>query len=298
MEDSRKLYPLKFRPIRDEYAWGAAEFTLADLGYRDTLVQNGWLAANSLSEVMEMYMDGIVGEEIFACYGRQFPFQVKKLEVRGKMPLQVCPDDEIALQRYDCLGKEKIWVVVRAGDAARVAMGFGRDTDAAGLLASCEDSGVAGLLNIVPVHAGDHFHIAPGIVHAAFGDIDIIEISESSALDFCLCAWGQTLAEDEFDPSLGPVEALDFIRYAAGAPDVEALSLPQFSVSTAGTPDKTQVSGASADGTCRAYCSRDGKVVLVPEDAPTAPNSTDDWKSDVLLEIVPGAAEKKDGYIG
>lgn len=259
------MYPLRFRPIRDEYAWGAAEFTLADIGYRDTLVQNGWLAANSLSEVMEMYMDGIVGEEVFACFGRQFPFQVKKLEVRGKMPLQVCPDDEIAQQRYDCLGKDKVWVVVRAGSEARVALGFGRDTDAAELLASCEDSGVAGLLNIVPVRAGDHFHIAPGVVHAAFGDLDIIEISEASALDFCLCTWGQPLANDEFDSSLGPVEALDFIRYAAGAPDVDALKVPQFSV------------GAVEDGAgaCSVYCDIDGKATLIPADAPRDTSGTD-----------------------
>lgn len=36
MEEEKKIYPLKFCPIRDERPWGVEEFKLADLGYRDS----------------------------------------------------------------------------------------------------------------------------------------------------------------------------------------------------------------------------------------------------------------------
>ena len=53
MTEEKKLYPLRFCSIQDEYVWGKDEFILADLGYRDSLVKDGWLAANTISEVMD-----------------------------------------------------------------------------------------------------------------------------------------------------------------------------------------------------------------------------------------------------
>ena len=56
--EEKKLYPLRFCTLLDEYGWGSDEFKIADLGYRDSLVRDGWLAGNAVSEVMDTYMDG------------------------------------------------------------------------------------------------------------------------------------------------------------------------------------------------------------------------------------------------
>lgn len=213
MEEEKKLYPLRLCPIIDEYSWGTEEFKLADLGYKDSLVAEGWLAANTLGEVMDMYMDRVTGEDAFAYYGRQFPFELKYLKVNGKMPLRVHPDDETAAQRYDFLGKEKLWYVVRAGKDARLMIGFNRDTDATEVYGKCLDSSIEEILNVVKPEEGQCFHIAPGTPHAASGDILIAEVSESSPLDFCMCGWGDAVSTEEFDESLNLVDALDFINY-------------------------------------------------------------------------------------
>ena len=89
MEDERKLYPMRFCSLRDEYVWGSEEFKLADLGYRDTLVRDGWLGGNLLSEVMETYMDRVTGDDVYETFGRQFPLCVRVLKVKGRMPLRV-----------------------------------------------------------------------------------------------------------------------------------------------------------------------------------------------------------------
>ena len=57
MEETKKLYPIKFCTIQDEYNWGHEEFKLADLGYKDSLVREGWLAGNSIGELMDTYID-------------------------------------------------------------------------------------------------------------------------------------------------------------------------------------------------------------------------------------------------
>jgi len=213
MDEDKKLYPFKFCTLQDEYPWGSETFLLADLGYRDSLVREGWLAGNSLSEVMDTYLDRVVGDNVYDFYGRQFPVCVKHLRVHGRMPLRVHPDDETAAQRYDFLGKEKVWYVLRAGKDARLMAGFRQDTDAAAFYARCLDGSVEELLNVVAPHAGQCLHIPAGTPHAAAGDVEILEIAESSPMDFCLCGWGETVHPDEFDTSLTLVDALDFIHY-------------------------------------------------------------------------------------
>lgn len=213
MEEEKKLYPFRFCTLEDTYNWGSEEFRLADLGYRDSLIHDGWLAANTMGEVMDMYMDRVVGENVFSYWGRQFPVCARLIKVKGRMPLRVHPDDTIASDRYDFLGKEKLWYVVRAGKDAKLMIGFRKDTDATELYEKCMDSSVEGILNVIAPQAGQSFRIAPGTPHAAAGDIVIAEISESSPLDFCLCAWGQEVSPEEFDESLNLIDALDFINY-------------------------------------------------------------------------------------
>ena len=147
MDDEKKLYPLRFCTLQDDYPWGSEAFRLADLGYRDSLVREGWLAGNSIAEVMDTYLDRVVGDNVYDFYGRQFPVCVRQLSVRGRMPLRVHPDDETAAQRYDFLGKEKVWYVLRAGKDARAMAGFRRDTDATAFYTKCLDGSVEELLN-------------------------------------------------------------------------------------------------------------------------------------------------------
>ncbi|MCQ2177935.1 MAG: class I mannose-6-phosphate isomerase [Bacteroidales bacterium] len=226
--EEKKLYPMRICSLLDEYGWGSEEFNMADLGYRDSPVRDGWLAGNLISEVMDTYMDRVVGDNVFESYGRQFPVCIRTLDCRGKMPLQVNPEDELAADRYDFLGKEKLWYVVSADRDALVYLGFRKDTDADELYRACNDGTVEGLLNAVAPHAGQIFHISPGTVHALSGKIRVLEIGESSPLDFCLYSWGQEVPEDEFDPALDLVEALDFIDYKAYKAS-SLTSLPQFS---------------------------------------------------------------------
>ena len=81
--------------------------SLADLGYRDSLVREGWLAGNSIAEVMDTYLDRVVGDNVYNFYGRQFPVCVKQLRVRGRMPLRVHPDDETAIRNGVLLARQK-----------------------------------------------------------------------------------------------------------------------------------------------------------------------------------------------
>ena len=57
---------------------------LADMGEQDSLVSNGWLAGNSIGDIMETYLDRITGDSAYAWFGRQFPLLIKFLDIHQK----------------------------------------------------------------------------------------------------------------------------------------------------------------------------------------------------------------------
>ena len=169
MESRKQLYPLKFIPIPSKRVWGGANlikklgkefyeadengnerkltadeaigesWEIADMGAQDSVVANGWLAGNTISELMETYLDRIVGEDVYDRYGRQFPLLIKFLDIQNKLSVQVHPDDEVAEQRYDSLGKSEIWYVLDAAEGAKVYAGFNREISAQELYDRCHN---------------------------------------------------------------------------------------------------------------------------------------------------------------
>ena len=240
----KKLYPFKFIPVASRRPWGGSDLVnvmgkrfvecddegnetllgpdvligesweLADMGTEDSVVANGWLAGNTISELMETYLERIVGEDVYNFYGRQFPLLIKFLDINDKLSVQVHPDDEVAAERYDSLGKSEIWYVMEAKPGAKMYCGFTRDVTAQEFYDRCKNGTVEEILNVVYPKKGDVIYVTPGTVHAADGGLLIAEIQESSDMTFLLYDWGR-----EFNPAtarkLHLEEAIDIIDYRA-----------------------------------------------------------------------------------
>ena len=240
----KKLYPLKFLPLAAKKPWGGSvlvdgmgkkfvesdqegnevvlggdvlvgeSWELADMGVQDSVVSEGWLAGNTISDIMETYLERIVGEKVYNYYGRQFPVLIKFLDIQNKLSVQVHPDDEIAAERYDALGKEELWYVMDTRPGAKIYCGFSRDVTAQEFYDRCMNGTVEEILNVIYPKKGDVIYVKPGTVHAADGGILVAEIQESSDLAFRLYDWGR-----EHDPETArPIhleEGIDVIDYTA-----------------------------------------------------------------------------------
>ena len=238
----KKLYPFKFIPVASRRPWGGnalvnalgktfvecdedgnetvlgpdvrigESWELADMGVEDSLVADGWFAGNSISELMETYLERIVGEDVYNHYGRQFPLLIKFLDINDKLSVQVHPDDEVAAERYDSLGKAEIWYVMDAKPGAKMYCGFNREVSAQEFYDRCHAGTVDEVLNVIEPRKGDVIFITPGTVHAADGGLLIAEIQESSDMTFRLYDWGR-----EFNPATARKthldEAIDVIDY-------------------------------------------------------------------------------------
>ena len=238
----KKLYPFKFIPVASRRPWGGnalvndlgkkfvevdsdgnecvlgsdvligESWELADMGIEDSVVAEGWLAGNTISELMETYLERLVGENVYNYYGRQFPLLIKFLDINDKLSVQVHPDDEVAAERYDSLGKAEIWYVMDAKPGAKMYCGFTRDMTAQEFYDRCKNGTVEEVLNVIYPKKGDVIYITPGTVHAADGGLLIAEIQESSDMTFRLYDWGR-----EFNPATARQthleEAIDIIDY-------------------------------------------------------------------------------------
>ena len=245
----KKLYPLKFIPVPSRRPWGGSalvnelgkhfvevdeegnetvlgpdvligeSWELADMGIEDSVVENGWLAGNTISEIMETYLERIVGENVYNHFGRQFPLLIKFLDINDKLSVQVHPDDQVAAERYDSLGKAEIWYIMDAKPEAKMYCGFNRDITAQEFYDRCKNGTVDEVLNVITPKKGDVIFITPGTVHAADGGILIAEIQESSDMTFRLYDWGR-----EFNPAtarkMHVEEAIDVINYNAFDPSI------------------------------------------------------------------------------
>ena len=270
----KKLTPMAFRPEKVELPWGTIDYCLADLGYVDSTASSGWLSGSTISDIMQTYLERVVGETSFEYYGTQFPVMVKCLDVKGRSSLHVNPDDETAAQRYDAFGKTALWYVADAGPEACLWLGFRRDVTAEEFYRSCQDNTVEKLLNPVKPRKGEHFLIMPGQVHAA-KDVKLIEIAESSELWFRLHDWGQTERELHLE------EAFDLIDFRASrvpragkaakeaGPAEKIAVTPQFTVSEIRLRDPLQITAGPADS-FQLYTCVNGAAAVRLEKGPDA----------------------------
>lgn len=306
--EKKQLYPLKFIPIASRRVWGGnslikvlgkdfveadgdgnevhltdsdligESWELADMGGQDSLVSNGWLAGNSIGDLMETYLDRISGDSAYAWFGRQFPLLIKFLDIHQKLSVQVHPDDRTAEQRYDSLGKAEIWYILDAKPDAKVYMGFRRETSAQEFYDACKAGTAHELLNVIHPKKGDAIFITPGTVHAAEGGILVAEIQESSDMTFRLYDWGR-----ENNPATARKmhldEAIDIINFGqydptlyipAGSMDnakpiVPLVQCPQFTVNKINLRDALRI-GMEQSGSYIVYvCVGGSAAINVPK---------------------------------
>lgn len=184
--DEKNLYPLRFTPSETVHPWGRESWLLADLGYVDSEVSSGWLQGNTLSELMQTYLEKVVGDDTFEYYGLQFPVTVKVLNIDGKTPVLVQADDTVAAQRYDSLGRTALWIVLSAQPGARIRIGFKNNLSAQALYEAAQQGRLETLMNRTEVQRGDRFLLEPGVTYAFSGKARILEIAEASSLVFDL----------------------------------------------------------------------------------------------------------------
>ena len=196
------LYPLKFKPIHKTKLWGgsklsryyrhdAGEITqvgetwdVSGVEGSESEVENGFLAGNTLNELVEVYMGDLVGDAVYNRFGDQFPLLVKLIDSAQHLSIQVHPNDEIAAERHNMSGKTEMWYVLDAEPGAFLVAGFCCPMDKTTYLQLVAENRLEEVLQKHPVSKGDLFFIPAGCVHSIGAGCVLLEIQQTSDLTY------------------------------------------------------------------------------------------------------------------
>ena len=134
------LYPLKFEPYYKSCIWGGnrlrdvlgkkcggdvgESWEISVIEGKESVVSNGFLAGNTLKELVEVYMDDLVGGRVWERYHAEFPLLFKFIDSHDDLSFQVHPSDEMAKERHGGFGKTEMTYVVMAEENAKFYLGF------------------------------------------------------------------------------------------------------------------------------------------------------------------------------
>jgi len=225
------LYPLKFTPILKDKIWGGTKLNtifgkesesdklgesweLSGHEGDESVVTNGFLEGNSLTELIEIYMGELVGDKIFDEFGLSFPLLFKLIDAEEDLSIQVHPNDEVAAERHNSFGKTEMWYVIDAEPDSAMIIGFAKDCDRDEYLNALDTDKVESLLHKVPVTKGDVLFIPAGTVHSIGKGIVVAEIQESSDLTYRIYDF-KRLDENGNERELHTELALDVINFSA-----------------------------------------------------------------------------------
>ncbi len=177
-----------------------------------SLITGGFLKGSSLNEAVEVYMGELVGDETYLRFGEEFPLLVKFLSTRQTLSVQVHPRDELAASRHRAWGKTEFWYILSAAPDAELLIGFRPGVTQEIYLDALAHGEVDALLNHIPVRAGEAYFIPAGTVHAIGADITLVEVQQTSDINYRIFDWGRTGSKGrprELHTDLA-LEAIDF----------------------------------------------------------------------------------------
>lgn len=225
----KELYPLKFKPILKDKIWGGSKIkhllkkseasdqcgeSWEISGLRDnvSIVKEGFLKGNELTELIEVYMGDLVGDQVFETFGLEFPLLIKFIDAAERLSIQVHPDDKIALERHESFGKTEMWYIIQSDPGAELISGFKTPLDEKSCLSLLKTGEFENALNYEPVAPGDVYFIPAGRIHALGAGILLTEIQQSSDITYRIYDFNRTDENGKFR-DLHILEALDAIDF-------------------------------------------------------------------------------------
>lgn len=204
----KPTYPLKFHPILKERIWGGSKLhSLLNKKQADfpvgesweisaipgsvSIVENGKLKGKNLQELIEDYLDLLLGTEVFKKYGTNFPLLIKFIDAQNDLSIQLHPNDELAQKRHNSFGKEELWYILEAEKNSQLLFGFSKKLNKKSLMELLSKNNLKDFLHSEHIEAGDVFHIPAGRVHGIGKGIVLAEIQQSSDHTYRLYDWNR-----------------------------------------------------------------------------------------------------------
>ncbi len=226
------LYPFKFKAqllhkiwgghtiekwydyVPDDYENVGEAWVMSDVQKFPTEVVNGSHAGDTLQDLLEVYMDELVGEKVYDVFGNHFPLLLKFIDAIDDLSIQVHPDDDYALEYENSLGKTEMWYVLPPDEEAAICLGWTQDMNPSLIHSAIQDGTLARYLREYKVHAGDVIYIPAGTIHSTKRNTLVAEIQENSDLTYRLYDYNRVGNDGKMRP-LQLDKALQVVNFSS-----------------------------------------------------------------------------------
>ncbi len=224
------LYPFKFSPVFCYRIWGGEKlkttlnkkysansigesWEISDVDQFETLVSEGNLKGASLKDLIKQYKGDFVGESVYKQFGDEFPLLIKFIDAKTPLSIQVHPDDALAKERHNSLGKNEMWVVMESDNDAELIVGFNQKITKEDYFNHLEKNTLTTVLNPEKVKSGDVFYIPAGRVHAIGAGVLLAEIQQTSNVTYRIYDYNRVDPQTGQQRELHTELALDAINF-------------------------------------------------------------------------------------
>lgn len=151
----------------------------------------------NLTQLIDKYGAALVGEQVYARFGNQFPLLIKFIDAKQDLSVQVHPDDKLAQQRHGCAGKTEMWYIMQAAEGAKIYAGLNQTItpEQYEQLANAETiNGHSPMQDVIATHdahAGDIFFLPAGRLHAIGAGNLLAEIQQTSDITYRVYDFGR-----------------------------------------------------------------------------------------------------------
>lgn len=291
MQNKMKLYPFKF------------EDDISVLN-SDSIIANGFLAENSIDDVIETYLADLLGPKVLEYYRGELPVTVRISDINDRLPVMACPDDATARERYMVWGRPFLWYFSKVKPGAKVYYGFKEEMDPTSLYNAVMDGTVREKMYSFTPHEGDSLYVKGGMAFSADGDMRLVEISQNSPVTYHL----------EEIPELG--EAMDILDYSAVTGENPAVGESHFTVNLRDISKENRIIPSSYESFIIYVCvggaaliktnddtiyeMGDGEVIFIPESMEDFVLMPADGKGARVIEVYMTHLDEpeKDSYTG
>jgi mannose-6-phosphate isomerase len=110
---------------------------------------------------------------------REFPLQIRLIDAKNDLSIQVHPDDEYAVKNSGDNGKDECWYIMDAPENAKIVFGH-TCKNRVELAEAVEKGSMEEYLTYLPVKSGDFVYVPSGTLHALTHEIMAVEIATNS----------------------------------------------------------------------------------------------------------------------
>ena len=198
---------------------------MSDVERYPTEVSNGAHEGDSLQDLLEVYMDELVGEKVYDLFGNHFPLLLKFIDAADDLSIQVHPDDDYAIENEQSLGKTEMWYVLPADGESSIYLGWRETMNPSLIHAAITNGTLSHYLREYTVKAGDVAYIPAGTVHAMQRNTIVAEIQENSDITYRLYDYNRVGNDGRMRP-LKLDKALEVMDFTPAKEQMVASSEP------------------------------------------------------------------------